>query len=104
MGVHKGIKYFKCKDCDKAFTYVHKLKRHARVAHEGVKLKCEFCGKDLKPECLKSHILSVHSNGIKQHKCETCGKSFALKSTLSKHISGVHKGIRRFECDICGKL
>lgn len=46
--MHRGIKPYVCKVCDKAFAYAHSLTKHELI-HSDIKLyRCEYCQKDFR--------------------------------------------------------
>lgn len=92
----KGIKKtFECHSCEKPFPTKHRIRRHIRSVHIGLKqFKCpnRSCSKSFSQKGhLKQHIDSVHS-GLKPFECpnRSCSKKFSNKSNLKRHIASVH--------------
>jgi hypothetical protein len=104
---------FKCKDCDQTFEDRTKLKahfvrihapkvmctycgeffnsysmvKHKRI-HNKVTVRCEFCGKEMRPHLLRAHLKEVHEED--EQTCEICGSIFGNKKKLKKHIARQH--------------
>ena len=69
--VHKGLKDFSCKSCDKSYTIPSDLKTHMHKAH-----------------------------GEKTFKCSACDKAFNTNLKLLSHINSVHVGLKVFSCNM----
>ena len=102
---HGVQKDFKCKSCDKSFSFAGNLKQHFERVHEGKRNhKCNRCGKTFfSRSSTKKHIDTVH-DGKRNYKCNECGKSFSSSGNLNIHIRSVHEGRRDYECTECRKF
>ncbi|OCT75276.1 hypothetical protein XELAEV_18030454mg [Xenopus laevis] len=92
---------FRCRECDKSFSYKMGVINHARV-HTGEKpFPCSECGKCFTLKCNLQKHLKIHS-GEKPFTCLECGKSFTQKVGLQVH-QNMHAGVKPFTCTECGK-
>ena len=61
LAVHLGERSHQCKQCDETFRYIENLHLHTKKVHEGIKFKCNQCGKELfNNRGLKRHLLKSH--------------------------------------------
>ena len=68
--VHDEKQPFKCEICDKCFSHISNMKRHAKTVHE-----------EKKP-----------------FKCEVCKNSFSHIGDVKKHVQSVHEQKKPFKC------
>ncbi|KAK3739522.1 hypothetical protein QZH41_016194 [Actinostola sp. cb2023] len=80
-----GQKIFKCKKCEKEFSFSSRLKRHLLV-HTGARpFECPICLRRFTQAVdLKRHMLR-HS-GQKPHVCQYCGKQYTRGDRLKVHL------------------
>ncbi|XP_031561222.1 zinc finger protein 768-like isoform X2 [Actinia tenebrosa] len=80
-----GQKVFKCKKCEKEFSFSSRLKRHLLV-HTGARpFECPICLRRFTQAVdLKRHMLR-HS-GQKPHVCHYCGKQYTRGDRLKVHL------------------
>ncbi|XP_048003533.1 zinc finger protein OZF-like isoform X2 [Leguminivora glycinivorella] len=99
--IHTGMMPYKCKVCDKEFTCKWFLVRHER-SHSGIKpYKCNECNKEFAQKFnLVTH--KKNHNGIKPYKCRECNKEFIMKRSLTDHEK-IHSGIKPYKCKVCYK-
>ncbi|XP_020897273.1 zinc finger protein 226 isoform X2 [Exaiptasia diaphana] len=101
-----GQKIFKCKKCEKEFSFSSRLKRHLLV-HTGARpFECPICLRRFTQAVdLKRHMLR-HS-GQKPHVCQYCGKQYTrgdrLKVHLLSHTEASNHSIvpRPYSCSRC---
>lgn len=117
---HFKIEYFVCTQCSEMFHYESRLKEHLRNVHpnenyklqeqkehkakarklsKGKTLKCKFCPKEFKKNCLLMRHERIHKNE-RPFKCETCGRTFVQKNSLVIHQLR-HTGARPHQCPKC---
>ncbi|XP_028269793.1 zinc finger protein 260-like [Parambassis ranga] len=100
--IDKGVTWFKCDSCGKAFIDKFSLVRHQRI-HTGEKkpYSCNICSKRF----AMSSGLTVHKRshtGERPYMCNICGKGFSHLSVLTVH-KRIHTGERPYSCRICHK-
>lgn len=80
-----GQKVYRCKKCDKEFSFSSRLKRHLLV-HTGARpFECHVCSRRFTQAVdLKRHMLR-HS-GQKPHVCHFCGKQYTRGDRLKVHL------------------
>ena len=79
---------FACNGCDKVFKRKDRAKEHARC-HEGRTFDCSICGiKCSRPDSLRNHIKSFHSDN--KHVFICCGKTFKRADKLKHHTKTAH--------------
>ena len=95
MKGHKGIKEFKCDQCDKAYTSGTSLLQHIDVVHKGKKsFVCNECGHYFgRRGSLKAHILQIHSKEL-PFRCEYCFDGFKEKQRLKNHTKKIHPEVK----------
>ena len=81
-----GQKVYRCKKCDKEFSFSSRLKRHLLV-HTGARpFECHVCSRRFTQAVdLKRHMLR-HS-GQKPHVCHYCGKQYTRGDRLKAHLA-----------------
>lgn len=99
-----GQKVFRCKKCDKEFSFSSRLKRHLLV-HTGARpFECHVCSRRFTQAVdLKRHMLR-HS-GQKPHVCQFCGKQYTRGDRLKVHLlQHTHEDNteKPYNCSRCG--
>jgi hypothetical protein len=97
MKEHMLTMPFNCKVCGKGFSYERSFKQH-ELTH-AAKVKCEICGKSLKPHAMYYHMKYRHTNE-KTHQCPLCPKAFKTKDNIARHMM---RHNMEFPCTICGR-
>jgi len=97
MKEHMLTMPFNCKVCGKGFSYERSFKQH-ELSH-AAKVKCEICGKSLKPHAMYYHMKYRHTNE-KTHQCPLCPKAFKTKDNIARHMM---RHNMEFPCTICGR-
>ncbi|KAK1342697.1 hypothetical protein QTO34_015463, partial [Cnephaeus nilssonii] len=95
-------KPYKCKECDKAFSYLNWLEKHERTHNGGNPYECKICGKVFR----SSRNVKVHRvthTGEKPYECKICSIAFRYLSNLRRH-GRTHTGEKSYECKICAKV
>jgi len=99
-----GQKVYRCKKCDKEFSFSSRLKRHLLV-HTGARpFECHVCSRRFTQAVdLKRHMLR-HS-GQKPHVCHFCGKQYTrgdrLKVHLLQHTQEADNSEKPYSCSRC---
>ncbi|XP_044737614.1 zinc finger protein 91-like [Chrysoperla carnea] len=96
---HRERNNLNCRYCEKAFLSPEALKEHMEVAHK--KCVCDHCGLRLRPNQLKTHLLT-HTKE-RPHACDRCDKTYSQKCQLKQHISRIHLNERKFVCTFCSQ-
>lgn len=117
---------YKCDQCIKEYTHLHRLVRHKKVHvltfceyckdsftyHEdhmrkehGIELAhpfaCEQCGRGFRAKSTyQAHVL-LHDEENRTFKCSLCAKAFFHATDLRKHIK-THSNVRSVICEVCG--
>ena len=59
--MHSERKRMKCESCDKEFEGEKALKRHIRIAHEGLRVPCKQCDKRFTSNQSRNrHFMVIH--------------------------------------------
>jgi len=92
-----GQKIFKCKKCEKEFSFSSRLKRHLLV-HTGARpFECPICLRRFTQAVdLKRHMLR-HS-GQKPHVCQYCGKQYTRGDRLKVNNNTMIQFVELLEC------
>ena len=96
-----GIIQNKCEICGKEMSSKSALEAHVLGVHEGKKVACYICKKDVVSEYLSKHIDSIHKR--LRYPCDICQKTYSDKGYLTMHKAYVHEG-KYNECKVCGKF
>ena len=98
--LHAGEVLYRCKLCGKEMNTGRENADHRRM-HEGG-IFCPHCGKAFtRLHNMKEHVRIAHT-GDKNYVCRDCGKQFAYARNLRYHRR-LHKSERPFKCAVCGK-
>lgn len=88
-----GLHSFRCKLCEKVFSFKKIQERHM-LRHKLIKrYLCELCGRRFtKRSCFLQHLSRQHSEScceqpktIPAYSCDLCGKVFRTKTNLNEH-------------------
>ena len=104
VGTHEAILFttfkadlrkqeFKCRHCDKIFSFSQSLHNHLRNDHETLEstFPCNICGKIFLTESnLKSHSDRVHLAITRDVLCQLCGKGVQTMMGLKRHLKRTH--------------
>ena len=83
MSMHSERKRMKCESCDKEFEGEKALKRHIRIAHEGLRVPCKQCDKRFTSNQSRNrHFMVIHETKKIELKCD---KTFSKKNGLLSH-------------------
>ena len=96
---HKGIKPYKCDQCNSSFNNLKEISNHKSVVHRVASISCKFCNYHCRPT-MKARMWQhswVHSKGLK---CNHCPKMFLSVASLCKHTTK-HSEREKIECDTC---
>lgn len=105
-------KHFKCKKCEKRFSYKKTLAKHVKDKHDPKKASsytCATCQHTFGSErYLKEHKTSHDVNAKKRFRCPKCGKEYKWRSSLKKHKDGCNvpeeHSEDRSKCPKCEKV
>ncbi|SCU97551.1 LAME_0F20054g1_1 [Lachancea meyersii CBS 8951] len=98
--VHRGIKAFKCPQCDRSFARKSHLERHLVSHSEEKPFSCSVCNKGFTTrQQLRRHEIT-HTKSF-QCPYENCSESFYKHPQLRSHILSVH--LQKLTCEHCGK-
>ncbi|XP_061713728.1 gastrula zinc finger protein XlCGF46.1-like [Cydia pomonella] len=89
-----------CKACPKMFVTKGGRHRHYKIAHLGLKSKCDICNKEV--ISLSIHKLQMHNRSALPFCCVTCARRFVSQQALDMHMI-IHTRDLAFECDVCHK-
>ena len=96
----------KCPHCDKS-KHKKSLRRHIKLVHQSIKLKCDLCGlKVTNEEKLRIHIEKVHCEKDGERvKCNFCEKTFSDMQKARFHETTKHNELAEnpFQCPACEK-
>nr|CAI5848287.1 unnamed protein product [Callosobruchus analis] len=99
---------FPCPACGEMFNTITGLDKHARIAHEGLKVigekkyECPICHKAFTTEKYRDVHVAAH-NGTKEYGCKICEKTFLSKSHLTEHMKFHNDHSKKFLCSECGQ-
>ena len=84
-----SVKRYPCDQCHYSATFVHALKLHIQIVHEGVKYPCDMCEYQgsTKADVMK-HRNNIHKK-IK-HPCDLCNLIYTTDSALRHHRKQKH--------------
>ncbi|XP_072044402.1 zinc finger Y-chromosomal protein-like isoform X6 [Amphiura filiformis] len=101
---HKGLKSFKCSECDKCFMDKSNLTAHQKRHSDSdvVKIMCDVCGKMLRAHALNAHLMT-HTDERK-FQCEYCPHRAKFFGALQVHIRKIHmeSSQNKCTCNVCG--
>lgn len=123
---------YQCNQCQKGFTTLSDLRRHASVHIDEKPYQCIKCDKSFRrrdnfkrhtsldtckalKECTKCKIIFVDMAELTQHmkevhtsndvfKCKICHQEFKKSSILKAHMKADHRDVvKEYKCEECGK-
>jgi KRAB domain-containing zinc finger protein len=89
---------YPCSKCDKVFSRVRYLKKHALIHTNAKDYTCEKCGKGFKCQTYLTMHRKIHKE--KEFKCSQCDFRSNLKTAIHEHRQLHSEG--SVLCDICG--
>ncbi|CAR27540.1 hypothetical protein ZYGR_0N00210 [Zygosaccharomyces rouxii] len=97
--VHRGIRPFKCNQCEESFTKQIHLERHLWLHTDERPFHCSQCGKGV---VTQQHLKRHEITHTKSFKCTYpgCNEAFYRHPTLRSHILSTH---RKLICEHCNK-
>lgn len=99
--VHKRVRNWSCKICQKKFGCRVTRDDHVRT-HTGERpYSCSDCGTSFKSRPALNAHKKTHNNQFSYH-CFDCDKMFRRRQDMIHHVS-IHTGEMKFECQICQK-
>ncbi|KAH9492453.1 hypothetical protein Btru_029141 [Bulinus truncatus] len=82
--VHKDVKMYICKFCDRVYQTAMGLHYHIQ-RHSGKNYLCAVCNKTFtRDSTLKLHLRKIHMSG----RCPTCKGVFRIGHEYSQHVFG----------------
>ncbi len=94
---------FKCPDCDKIFSRLDNLHKHARVVHNKPHIKCPHCEYSAtKSGQIMEHSAAEHNDGGVERpsfECDECKSILSSKKNLDIHRIRVHA--KKHACPDC---
>jgi KRAB domain-containing zinc finger protein len=104
---HAKTRLFSCDapGCSYMGKTIHSLRSHMTSKHCFVVCTCHLCGKKLKSEFFKHHMMRHNADTPGVLKClyQGCKKLFQNGDDLRKHTDELHLVDKKFQCDVCGK-
>ena len=101
---------FACNQCERIFKRRDRAEEHTRW-HDGLTFDCFICKTKCKrPDSLKIHIKSFHSDEKHQIQCLNCGKAFKRSDKLKNHMESEHthnpsnSTRKSYECNQCERI
>ncbi|XP_045190358.2 zinc finger protein 271-like isoform X3 [Mercenaria mercenaria] len=89
--VHHPETKFKCKFCNRGFSFTYSLKDHEIICRRKNYTICNLCHKEFKSaKDLDEHLIAVH-NVSRKVSCNICRKTFAQPRCLENHLKHIHK-------------
>jgi uncharacterized Zn-finger protein len=82
------------------------LRSHQKTVHYSIDCTCHLCGKIMKTNNLKNHMLSHYTETPGVYRClrRNCKlRLFQNGDELIKHTKEYHDVVKPFKCDVCGK-
>ena len=104
-----GTTTYICVLCNSQIVGQLAMKKHIKLVHKGLKVRCDICDYAAKTErYMARHRLAkhnLHTAGYKLLKCDREGCNFRTTdwSGLSIHIKSVHEEARPYPCGACDK-
>ena len=84
-----NTKRFPCDQCHYSATFVHALKTHMQIVHEGIRYPCDLCDyKATKREDVIKHKNTIHEKI--RVPCEFCLQTYSSEGALRTHKKSKH--------------
>lgn len=90
---------FKCSTCDFTCVNYFQWKEHKRTHIKSIKSICSMCGKCIRKDNMRKHIMT-HTEPPVQ--CQICGKTCKNTESLRGHLLA-HKN-NKLQCTTCGNV
>lgn len=86
VNIHTKARQYPCPNCHLVFYLLNNLRVHVEVVHKGIRrFACRYCDKAFgKGDNLRMHEL-LHT-GEKPHQCQECGQRFVQRVQLRSHM------------------
>ena len=84
-----NTKRFPCDQCHYSATFIHALKTHIQIVHEGIRYPCDMCDyKATKKEDVIKHKNNIHKKI--RVPCEFCNQTYSSDGALRTHKKTKH--------------
>ena len=84
-----NTKRFPCDQCHFSATFVHALKTHVQIVHEGIRYPCDLCEyTGAKQDDVRKHKKNIHDKI--RIPCEYCNLTYSTECGLRQHKQSKH--------------
>ena len=84
-----STKRYPCEQCHFSATFVHGLKTHIKMVHEGIKFPCDLCDyKGSRQDDVRKHKKNIHDKI--RIPCDYCDLTYSTECALRTHKKTKH--------------